>query len=235
MKYQYLNTDEMQALESHAFTNYPITLEQMMQKAGKAVFDVVMSILKQVQDDEQRILVVVGKGNNGGDALVTARLLHEKGTPVTVLSPYPDEEFSDMAKCELDKIRKLVPGLIRDVGNFDNSFSLIIDALFGFSLKGDPRQTAAKIIEQINCTTPHIPVLSVDIPSGLDVHNGSIGNPIIKADYTVAFGMLKKGFEEHPEYIGKVYLGDLGIPESAYRDMSYEPPMFREKSYISVN
>ncbi len=230
---EYLSTSDMQTLERYAFENYPITLEQMMQNAGKAIFDVVMNeVLPNIQptvsgDPHPHILVISGKGNNGGDALVTARLLKEKGIEVVVLEPYSDVGQS--------------------VGNFDNNFSLIIDALFGFSLKGDPKPPTDKLIEQINCSffdcaqndnskpEKHIPVLSVDVPSGLDVHDGSIGNPTVKADYTLALGMLKKGFEEHPDLVGKTFLGDLGIPEDAYREQGYEPPIFRGKSYLFVN
>ena len=97
MKYPHLTTDQMQALEKHACNRYDITLEQMMQNAGNAVFDVVM---KEVAPDGP-ILIVAGKGNNGGDALVTARLLHKKGIGVSVLSPYPIEKFSEMAKRKL--------------------------------------------------------------------------------------------------------------------------------------
>ena len=236
--YQYLPTDQMQALEKRSFENYPITLEQMMQKAGQAVFDVVMEKVlapAQIPDqagNDKRVLVVTGKGNNGGDALVTARLLKEEGVDVMVLSPYPIEEFSEMAKKEMEKIIKM--GIkIQNAKSKMRNYDLIIDALFGFSLRGNPRPPADKIIEQINCS--QIPVLAVDVPSGLDVHDGSVGNPTVKADYTVTFGMLKKGFEEHPDLVGKVYLGDLGIPEQAYRDMEYEPPLFRGESYLPVN
>ena len=222
---KYLNTTKMQALERHACDNYPITLEQMMQNAGKAIFDVVMNEIKP-----ERVLVVSGKGNNGGDVLVTARLLYEEGVEVSILSPYPIEEFSEMAKAEMEKVMKLGIPVVEDM---NNGYSLIIDALFGFSLKGNPRPPADKIIEQILYS--RIPVLAVDVPSGLDGHDGSIRKPAIKADYTVALGMLKKGFEEHPDLVGKIYLGDLGISEQAYQDMGYEYPLFKDKTYIPVN
>ena len=227
---EYLNTTEMQALEKYAVEHFDISLEQMMQNAGKAIFDVVMNEI-----NPERVLVVSGKGNNGGDALVTAHLLHKKGIEVSVLSPYPVEEFSEMAKAEMEKVMKLnIPiHRRRDSRIAPAGYSLIIDALFGFSLEGNPRPPTDKIIEQINCS--QTPVLSVDVPSGLDVHDGSIGKPVVKADYTVALGMLKKGFEEHSDIVGKVYLGDLGIPEQAYKDMGYEYPLFKDKSYLAVN
>ena len=237
MKNKYLNTTEMQVLEKYAVEHFDITLEQMMEDAGKAVFDVVMNevlapvqIPDQARNDKGRVLVVSGKGNNGGDALVTARLLYEKGIEVSILSPYPVEEFSDMAKAEMKKVMEIGIPIVEDIGN---GYSLIIDALFGFSLKGNPRPPADKIIEQILCS--RVPILAVDVPSGLDVHDGSIGKPTIKANYTVALGMLKKGLEEHPDVVGKIYLGDLGIPKQAYQDMGYEYPLFKDKSYLPVN
>ena len=239
---EYLNTTEMQALEKYAVEHFDISLEQMMQNAGKAIFDVVMDEI-----NPERVLVVSGKGNNGGDALVTAHLLHKKGIEVSVLSPYPIEEFSEMAKAEMEKVRELGIPVVQSMGDWpsrkwtnvcplsggNDQQTLVVDSLFGFSLKGNPRPPADKIIEQILYS--RIPVLAVDVPSGLDVHDGSIGKPTIKANYTVALGMLKKGFEEHPNIVGKVYLGDLGIPEQAYKDMGYEYPLFKDKSYLAVN
>jgi len=240
--YKYLTTSEMQALERHAVEKYSISLEQMMQNAGKAVFDVVMNEVSPeihpsseggqsiVHRDDLRILVVCGKGNNGGDALVTVQLLYQKGIDVTVFNLYPIDEMSPMAKNEMEKCKKLG---IKFVENIDNKYSLIIDGIFGFSLKHNPRLPEAKIIEQINYSG--IKILSIDVPSGLDAHNGSVGIPTIKADYTIALGMPKKVFKEYPEIVGKLYLGDLGIPPDAYRDMGYETPMLRDKTYISVN
>ena len=111
MKNKYLNTTQMQTLENHAFNKYPITLAQMMQNAGKAVFDVVMNeVLPNISQSAEggqslvRVLVVAGKGNNGGDALVTARLLAEQGIDVTVYSPFEADDFSEMARIELNKV-----------------------------------------------------------------------------------------------------------------------------------
>jgi len=231
---KYVTTAEMQAIERLTVEKYSISLEQMMQNAGKAVFDVAMNMILPVitggEIGESRLLTVVGKGNNGGDALVTARLLHEKGIRVEVMQIYRIDEMSPMAKTEMIKCKK---SGIKFVENIDNKYSLIIDGIFGFSLKGNPRLPEAKIIEQINYSG--IKILSIDVPSGLDAHNGSIGHPTIKSDYTVALGLPKIGFKENSEIVGKLYIGDIGIPPKAYRDKGYESPMFRGKSYVSVN
>ncbi|MBN2096230.1 NAD(P)H-hydrate epimerase, partial [Candidatus Peregrinibacteria bacterium] len=228
------STDEMKALERHAVEKYGVSLESMMQKAGKAVFDVVMEeVIKN--DRDARVLVVSGKGNNGGDALVTARLLNEAGINTDVFLPYRDDELSVMAKKELDGVGQLEISVHQ---KFDwpielSEYSLIIDALFGFSLTGDPYAKEAHIIEQINCS--QIPVLSVDVPSGLDAHNGRAGNPTVIANCTVTLGMPKKGLEKNYEVVGKLFIGDIGIPQQAYRDKGYESPLFRGKSALSVN
>ena len=92
MQFQSLTSKEMQEFESYSCENYKVTVKKMMQDAGKAIFDVVMDQIKP-----SCILVVVGRGNNGGDALVAARLLYKSGAVVTVMVPYSDEEFSEAA------------------------------------------------------------------------------------------------------------------------------------------
>ncbi|MBU1935564.1 hypothetical protein KKF04_05910 [Patescibacteria group bacterium] len=104
---------------------------------------------------------------------------------------------------------------------------------FGFSLKGNPRPPADEIINQIN--ESGILVLSVDVPSGLDAQTGQVMNPTVKATYTIALGMPKIGLEEHKEYVGKLYLGSLGIPEKAYQELGYYTPIFLGKTYIPLD
>ncbi|MBU1935563.1 hypothetical protein KKF04_05905 [Patescibacteria group bacterium] len=112
---QPLTTSEMQAFEKFACDNFDITVDDMMQSAGKAIFDLVVNEIKP-----KRVLVVAGKGNNGGDALVAVRLLKEEGVGVEILSPYSDD----------DSEGAIGQSRLRDI-----EFDLIIDALLGFHLK----------------------------------------------------------------------------------------------------
>ena len=211
---QLLTASEMQEFEKYACDNFDITIDEMMQNAGRAVFDVVMNEIIPAGDDDHlrvRILVVAGKGNNGGDALVTARLLKEKGVDVTVLN-IDDYQQSTIS---------------------DQKYNLIIDALFGFSLKGDPRPPADEIINEMNQSG--VPILSVDVPSGLDCETGQLMNPTVKATYTVTLGMPKIGLDSYQEYVGKLYLGDLRIPQKAYQKLDIYTPIFLGKSYISLD
>lgn len=199
-------TEEMQALEKLASKKYGVSTDEMMRHAGKSLHDFVVDELPAVK----RILVMAGKGNNGGDALVAGKLLKKSGCEVTVV--HADESFPP---------------------DFDFSrFDLIIDGLFGFSLKGNPRPPIDRIIEQINCS--NVPVLSVDVPSGLEVYSGKIMEPTIRATYTLTLGMSKKGLADSPGYAGKVYLGSVGIPASAYSERGIEPPDFGAKTYVAL-
>ena len=80
-----------------------------------------------------------------------------------------------------------------------------------------------------------VPILSVDVPSGLDCETGQLMNPTVKATYTVTLGMPKIGLDSYQEYVGKLYLGDLRIPQKAYQKLDIYTPIFLGKSYISLD
>ena len=203
-KLSYFTTEEMLALENLACDDFGVSVDQMMQQAGRSLHDFVVGELPDVK----KVLVLAGKGNNGGDALVAGKMLSESGLIVM------DLQVSSVISDRVDL----------------SWYDLIIDGLFGFSLKGNPRPPMDKIIEQINCSG--VPVLSVDVPSGMEVYTGKIMKPTVKATFTLALGMPKKGLDENPEYSGKVYLGNLGIPPEAYRENGIEPPDFSQRNYI---
>jgi len=196
-------TEEMLALENLACDKYGVTVNQMMQQAGQSLHDFVVWELPDVK----KVLVLAGKRNNGGDALVAGDML--LASNYEVMSMRVDEAFEE---------------------DFDFSqFDLIIDGLFGFSLKGNPRSPMDRIIEQINCS--RVPILAVDVPSGMEVYTGKVMKPTIRATYTLALGMPKKGLQENPEFAGKVYLGNLGIPLGTYAERGIEAPDFSERNY----
>lgn len=202
-KLSHFTTEEMLSLENLACDKYGVSVDQMMQQAGQSLHDFVVGELPDVK----RVLVLAGKGNNGGDALVAGDMLLASGYEVKNLRV--DSSFEE---------------------SFDFSqYDLIIDGLFGFSLRGDPRPPMDQIIEQINCSK--VPILAVDVPSGMEVYTGKVMEPTIKATYTLALGMPKKGLDGNPEYAGKVYLGNLGIPAEAYREKGVDPPDFSERNY----
>ncbi len=206
MKLSSLTATEMRVFEEFAMEKHGVTIESMMERAGRAVFEVAMK-----ECPHQNVLVVAGKGNNGGDAIVAAELLKKEGVQeVSVYQPYNESS---------DKI---------DWGRYN----LIIDGLFGFSLKGNPRAPADEAIRKMNSSK--VPILSIDVPSGLDAETGQMMTPAVCATYTVTLGMPKVGLDAHKDYVGKLFLGNVGIPETAYLEMGLPAPGFFGKNYIPL-
>ena len=167
------------------------------------------------------ILILAGKGNNGGDGFVAARHLWSRGHSVKIrilgsLEHYP--AGSD-ARINLDILRKLQLDLAPLAGvplaGQASEVALIVDALFGTGLRGAPRSPADDLIREINETRASgIQVLAVDIPSGLDCNTGEVPGVAVIADRTVTFDRAKVGFDrgKGPDHTGTVVVVDISIP-----------------------
>ncbi len=155
-------------------------------------------------------MVLAGPGNNGGDALVTARILREHGYRVnTVL-------IGDSARLPVDAAAALQnwredDGSILSAIPADGHWDLIIDGLFGIGLERDLDGEYLELVKQVN--RMETPVLSLDIPSGLDSETGQPFRAAVQADYTLTFIGLKPGlFTAYgPDCCGEIYLDTLGL------------------------
>lgn len=167
-----------------------------------------------------RVAVVCGKGNNGGDGLVVARLLHTAGIPVDTWLAVPSDELGDDAAPLLAQLRDCgagihdlpdTPAAVAALQNAD----VIVDAVLGTGLRGEPRRRQGQAIEAIN-DTGH-PVVSVDIPSGVDASTGAVPSSAVWAAVTVTFGLVKVGhlFSPGRAYCGALELADIGFPAEA--------------------
>lgn len=194
-----------------------ITTFAMMEQAGYQTAFFCKKIIKK----EDIVLVLAGQGNNGGDGLVAARHLANWEYKVIVLTAVSKSKFKDLSKIQLYIIQKMMLPIYvfknnKKIHNLIESSNLIIDALLGFSLKGNPRNSYKKLIERINLADKK--VLALDIPSGLDSTDGKVYYPCIKADYTLTLGLPKKSFQINStkKYLGQLYLADIGIPKYIY-------------------
>ncbi|MDM8567200.1 NAD(P)H-hydrate dehydratase [Candidatus Halobeggiatoa sp. HSG11] len=187
----------------------------LMERAGSVTFQ----ILKSHWPQAHRIAVLCGIGNNSGDGYVLARLAHLAGYEVIVL------QVGDTDKLKNDALNAFK--LMVNIGLIAQTFTakkltivdVIVDALFGTGINRNLRGQWQEVIEATNICD--CPVLSVDIPSGLNADTGTVLGIAIQAEATVSFIGLKQGLftGSGPEHCGKIYFDDLQIPSIAYKQL----------------
>jgi hydroxyethylthiazole kinase-like uncharacterized protein yjeF len=172
----------------------------------------------------RRALVVAGGGNNGGDGFVVARELHRAGVEVAVL-PTKDGYEGD-PKTNFEILRNLVGVRFVSSDELEAELSrsdLVIDALLGTGFSGEVREKEARLIERMNAS--FVPVLAVDVPSGVDGATGEVSGAAVRASGTVCAHAAKVGCVISPgrEHAGEVVAVDIGIPPEA----DVEPSLVR--------
>jgi NAD(P)H-hydrate epimerase len=182
---------------------YEGTTLELMERAGGGVAD---AILRRYPDAE-RVSVWCGGGNNGGDGLVVARLLHEAGRRVEALLLTEESRLSGDPAENLHRAREAGVRFAASAGPAD----VVVDALFGTGFAGVPRQEAARAIETINAAGA--PVVAVDVPSGVDASTGEVAGTAVEADVTITFHGRKVGLAVAPGrfHAGEVEVVDIGL------------------------
>ncbi|SEU24205.1 NAD(P)H-hydrate dehydratase [Paenibacillus sp. NFR01] len=170
--------------------------------------------------DREHWLVLVGKGNNGGDGLVAARYLREAGIAATLVYAAAPETLAGEAARQRDIAAALgLPALVYGRDRVDLAAgSGIVDALLGTGSAGAPRGAYAELIAAANASGK--PIVSADIPSGLDADTGATHEPCIHAAVTVSLACLKRGLVQYPgaAAAGHVVLRAIGIPAGLARE-----------------
>lgn len=226
------NAAEMQGLDKCAINDYHIPGMVLMENAGLGT---VRMMEEELGDPVNSFaLIFVGPGNNGGDGLVIGRHLHQRGCrPIFFFLVNPDSLSGDAA-ANMQIVKKLrlpfhiidsearvetLPVLYKQFLNQGKPCYAIIDAMFGTGLKRPVSDQFAATIKFINYSDSvrGIPVIAVDIPSGMDSDNGKVLGISLRANYTATYGCPKPGHVLHhgPEYSGKIKVLDIGIPPEA--------------------
>jgi NAD(P)H-hydrate epimerase len=217
----YLTADEMAEVDRVAIEDFGIDVLALMESAGAAAARVARQMLEGSVTGK-RLTCFVGKGNNGGDGLVAARHLHNWGAKMTLVLSGDEDALREDSARQLETVRMMGVEMARG-GEALPAADLCIDALLGYGSKGNPREPMASLIRQTNDSG--VPVLAVDLPSGLDATSGEPGDPCILARATVTFGLPKIGFlnPKAKRVMGELYVADISLPIEVYR--KYHQPM----------
>ncbi len=210
-----LKAEEMAKLDGITIKEIDIPSLVLMENAARGVFSVISRVMPQIK----RVLVVAGKGNNGGDGIAVARLLHLNGYKVDVFLSLGEVKGDALKQLEI--ARKLGIRITDKRPDFRN-YDLIVDAIFGTGFKPPVEGRASEVIDGINRSG--VKVLSVDIPSGLSADTGTVLGPSVRADITVTFQFPKLCHVLFPasSLCGNVYVVDISIPRSLGKDIGRE-------------
>ena len=202
------DAEGMRGVDKRAIKEQGVPSLELMEAAGRAVAEVVAGLAP-----EGPVRVVCGKGNNGGDGFVAARLLRGMGFEVEVLLLWPGEELRGDAAANFERSGgELVEGDL--AGRLDGS-GAVVDAIFGTGFEGVPREPAASAVRAINgCGAP---VVACDIASGVDASSGEVAGEAVEADVTVTFHGAKLGQRIAPGkwHTGELRVAPIGIPAGA--------------------
>lgn len=208
--------ETMQRMDRRAIEEFGIPGIDLMEHAGRGC---AAAIIERFGPAAGRmVLIVAGKGNNGGDGYVIARLLQQEGWEAQTVVLALREEIAGDAKVNLDCLDPETvtfspppAGLVPFAPHLERA-SVIVDALFGTGLKSEVKGSFAEAINLVNAAGK--PVVAVDIPSGIDAGTGRTLGVAVKADVTVTFALAKLGHVLYPgaELCGDLRVVDIGIP-----------------------
>ncbi len=223
-----LTPEEMTNLDQKVIDNGFESL-LLMETAGRKTYE----IIKENYDSNNKILIMAGAGNNGGDGLVIGRLLDICNYNVKIIIVGRKEKLNKdpLKNYNICKLRDI------DIQFFykDSDFSmikeavshsdLIVDSLLGTGLTGNLRSPYLKIVKMINESNND--VVAVDIPSGINGKNGEVMGSAIEADITVTMAFSKVGHHIYPgrQYTGELNIIDLGFPQNLIEQVKYKHNM----------
>jgi hydroxyethylthiazole kinase-like uncharacterized protein yjeF len=230
-----MTRDEVRAFDSWAINTLGILGVVLMENAGRSCAELIKEKLAGVASPKasppyslgRRVCIFCGTGNNGGDGYVIARHLLNSSFKVTVVICGDRNKIKGDAKTNLDILERMgqpieqlnimdgdIPGCVR---TFADGADILIDSLFGTGLSGQIRDGYKELIDSINAQ--NCPILSVDIPSGLDCDKGEPLGVAIRATWTVTFAAVKKGFtvsRSASQYTGQIFVASIGVvPDDA--------------------
>jgi len=216
-----LTADQMRRIDQRAMTQHGIAPEALMDGAGRAVADALFALYPGLP--ASHLVILCGKGNNGGDGLAVARHLKQRGAASRVVLLCEKQAVAGAAAHHLRLAEQA--GVAVEIAADESAWAtvaaslprhgLVLDALLGTGLRGGARGLMARAIQNLNATGA--PVVALDIPSGLSGDDAGVPGPAVRAEHTIALACPKipHVFEPAASLAGALHVVDIGIPESA--------------------
>ncbi len=222
---------QMRDLETQAYQE-GASEEAFMEMAGQGIAQATENYIQRKQLPK-KILLLCAKGNNSGDAYVAGRYLIEAGYTVQALQSLPIKSFSPLCIKNHQRFVETGGKMVDHLPTFPDS-GLILDGLFGTGFKGQLQEPFVKIVHAANAS--RLPILAIDIPSGLNGDTGEVQGEIIKADETIFLGAPKKGFflNEGWNYVGQLQYVDFGLPQKFIDAASTDMIMLTDELLIPL-
>jgi NAD(P)H-hydrate epimerase len=231
-----VTADQMRNVDRVMTEDYGVQLLQMMELVGRHLAVLVRTRFLHETLEGARIMVLTGTGGNGGGVLAAARRLSGWGARVRIVTAVDSESFRGAAGHQLETLRRLgVPSSSWDRARSMRTPDLILDGVIGYGLRGQPRAGAAAMIGWVNGVSA--PVVSLDVPSGLDATTGEPGDPTVLAAATLTLGLPKAGLgvSGAAAHVGELYLADIGIPPAAYEALGVDVgPVFEHEDLVHL-
>ena len=226
--------EQMRELDRRAIDEAHIPGSTLMEKAGIGVVTHLLQHHGSVKN--KKVVVYCGKGNNGGDGFVVARLLQDKGAHLKVIlfSPYP--ELSKDAKTMYRRLtKKIRPSQIailptqKKLESWTQVAHVLIDGLLGTGISSSVRAPYTTAIQSMNAARAY--TVAIDIPSGLDGQTGALLGSAVQADLTVTFGCPKIGLYvgDAVDLVGRIETVDIGIPPTFVQDLQLRESLLTQK------
>lgn len=223
-----VTSEQMKEIDRMAMEETGPNLFQMMENAGRNFAKLTFKVLSNKK--EQNIAVLAGTGGNGGGGICAARHLANRGYEVKVCITEPSK-LSEVTIYQLHILSSTSAKIISIKELSKEKPDIIIDAIIGYSLKGEPKGRA---LELINWANKQLGIkVSLDVPSGVNATSGEKAKNFIKPDLTLTLALPKTGLL--PEVTGELFLGDIGIPGEVFRNIGvdYKNP-FGQKFFIKI-
>lgn len=229
-----LYAHEMKEIDRRATSLYGIPSLILMENAGLQTMEVVDEVLGSALG--KNVVILAGKGNNGGDGLVVARHLLNAGASVDTFIMGNPGEFTPDSRINYDILTRMTSAIypLFQEDQLDKLMlallgaDLIVDAIYGIGFQGSLGELETKVVRMINWT--RVPVVAVDIPSGVEADTGKVHGEAVRATHTVTFALPKIGLVMEPgkDYVGTLSVADISIPRPLLEDKELKTNLIGE-------